>query len=116
MNETLKVIFSRRSVRTLSNQPISKDTIELIIKAGMAAPSAVDKRPWEFIIITQRPLLKQLSDILPYAKMTESASIAMVIAGDITKQAGDKKSDFWIMDCSAATENILLAVESLGLG
>ena len=116
MNETLKTIFARKSVRTYKNIPISDDMFTMLVKAGMAAPTAVDKRPWEFIVITDRALLKQLADALPYAKMAEQAAGAIIVAGDTERQIGGKDALFWIMDCSAATENILLAAESLGLG
>lgn len=115
-NDTLKTIFSRKSVRQFKSEPVAKETFDLLVKAGMAAPTAVDKRPWEFIIITDKKVLKQLADALPYAKMTEQAAGAIMVIGDLKKQYGGEASDFWIMDCSAATENILLAVESLGLG
>jgi nitroreductase len=99
MNDTLKTIFSRKSVR-----------------AGMASPTAVDKRPWEFIVVTDRAILKQLADDLPFAKMADKAAAAIIVGGDVRKQWGGLDSDYWIMDCSAATENILLAAESMGLG
>lgn len=116
MNETIKTIMNRKSVRAYKDEPISKEKLELIVKAGMAAPTAVDKRPWEFIVITDKAMLKKLSDVLPYAKMTEKAAAAIIVAGDLDRQNGGRESDYWVMDCSAATENILLAVESLGLG
>ncbi len=116
MNDTLKTIFSRKSVRSYKNEPVSKEKLEMLIKAGMAAPTAVDKRPWEFIVITDRKVLNQLADALPYAKMASSAAAAIIVGGDVRKQWGGMDSDYWIMDCSAATENILLAAESMGLG
>jgi nitroreductase len=116
MNGTLKTIFSRKSVRSYKDEPISKEKLEMIIKAGMAAPTAVDKRPWEFIVITDKKVLNQLADSLPYSKMASSAAAAIVVGGDVRKQWGGMESDYWIMDCSAATENILLAAESMGLG
>jgi len=116
MNDTLKTIFSRKSIRSYKEEPVSKDKLEMLIKAGMAAPTAVDKRPWEFIVITDRKVLNQLADALPYAKMASSAAAAIIVGGDVRKQWGGMESDYWIMDCSAATENILLAAESMGLG
>ena len=116
MNDTLKTIFSRKSVRTFKSEPVQKDKLELLIRAGMAAPTAVDKRPWEFIVVTDRTVLKQLADALPFAKMADKAAAAIIVGGDVRKQWGGMDSDYWIMDCSAATENILLAAESMGLG
>ena len=116
MNDTLKTIFSRKSIRSYKDEPVSKEKLEMLIKAGMAAPTAVDKRPWEYIVITDRKVLNQLADALPYAKMASTAAAAIIVGGDVRKQWGGLESDYWIMDCSAATENILLAAESMGLG
>ena len=115
-NETTKTIFNRKSVRNYVEAQISPETLEFLVKAGMAAPSAIDRRPWEFIIINDKAVVKKLNDALPSAKMAEKAGYAIVVAGNIEKQAGGKDSTFWIMDCSAAAQNILLAAESLGLG
>lgn len=116
MNDTIKTIMNRKSVRAYKEGPVSKEQLEVIVKAGMAAPTAVDKRPWEFIVVTDKAMLKKLSDVLPYAKMVEKAGAAIIVAGDIDRQMGGREADFWVVDCSAATENILLAIESLGLG
>ena len=115
-NETTKTIFSRKSVRNYVEATVSPETLEFLVKAGMAAPSAMDRRPWEFIVINDKATIKKLHDALPYAKMVGKAGHAIVVAGDLEKQAGGKDSAFWIMDCSAAAQNILLAAESLGLG
>ena len=116
MNETTKTIFSRKSVRNYVEATIGPETLEFLVKAGMAAPSAMDRRPWEFIVINDKAVIKKMHDALPYAKMVEKAGYAIVVAGNVEKQAGGKDSTFWIMDCSAAAQNILLAAESLGLG
>lgn len=116
MNETMKTIFERKSVRNYKESTIPKETLELLVKAGMAAPTAMDKRPWEFIIITDKTVLEKLSEALPYAKMAGPAGHGIVVAGDMDKQNGGPDSPYWIMDCSAAVQNILLAAESLGLG
>lgn len=116
MNETTKTVFNRKSVRNYVQTTIEPETLEFLVKAGMAAPSAIDRRPWEFIIINDKAVVKKLNDALPSAKMAEKAGYAIVVAGNIEKQAGGKDSTFWIMDCSAAVQNILLTAESLGLG
>ena len=116
MNDTIATILKRKSVRTFKAEPVAKEKLETIVRAGMAAPTAVDKRPWEFIVVTDKALLKKLADTLPYAKMTEKAAAAILVLGNLDTQFGGREADFWITDCSAATENILLAVESLGLG
>jgi len=117
MNETLKIIFSRKSVRTFQEgKVVPRETLELIVRAGMAAPSARDRRPWQFVVVTDPLVLKELTDDLPYAKMTAQAGAAIVVLGDLDTQNGGRSSDYWLQDCSAVTQNILLAVESLGLG
>lgn len=116
MNETMKTIFNRRSVRTYSAAPVSGEQLNDLVRAGMAAPTAVDTRPWDFIVITDKALLARLAGALPYAKMTEQAAAAIIVTGDLRRQYGGEDASYWLMDCCAATENILLAAESLGLG
>ncbi len=107
----LSVIHNRKSVRDfIPDKTISKEDIETIVKAGMAAPSGRDARPWEIIVVDDRNVLNGMAEQLPYAKMLQYAPLAIVVCGDTTK------SFYWYVDCSAVTENILLAVESLGLG
>lgn len=112
-NETLKTIFSRKSVRNMTPDAIEKSTIELLIRAGMAAPSAKNTQPWEFIAITNRQVLDAMADGLPYAKMLKQANCAIIVCGDMENEGG---LTHWAEDCAAATENILLAAESMGLG
>ena len=88
----------------------------LLLKAGMSAPSAVNRQPWVFIVVEKKETLEALSAKLPYAKMLYKAGAAIVVCGDLNKALPDEYQAFWIQDCSAATENILLAVEALGLG
>ena len=115
INEVIKLIMSRKSVRSFLNLPLTKSQLELIIEAGMSAPSANNKQPWSFIAITERELLDQLADKLPYAKMLYEATAAIVVCG-IPEKSGDSPEGYWVQDCSAATQNILLAIESMGLG
>lgn len=115
-NSTLETIFSRKSVRRYTNQQVSREQLTLLAKAGMAAPSAVDKRPWVFVAVTDRAMLDKLADVLPYAKMLRQATAAIMVGGDMNKTLGGDAKAFWIQDCSAATQNILLAAESIGLG
>ena len=111
--DVLSVIHNRKSVRTYQDKKVTKDQLEVLMKAAMAAPTAVDRRPWIFIAVTDRTTLDKLSEGLPYAQMLKQASAAIVVCGDTTKAF---PGDFWIMDCSAATENLLLAAEGTGLG
>lgn len=109
-NAALDNIFERKSVRAYLDKGVEKDKIELMLRAGMAAPSGRDIRPWEFIVINDRAKLDSMASALPYAKMLSQARNAIVVCGDSTR------SSYWYLDCSAATQNILLAAESLGLG
>lgn len=114
-DETLKTICSRRSVRSFTGEAISHETLMIILRAGMAAPSAVNMQPWAFIVVTDRKTLDELCDKLTYAKMLDKAGAAIVVCGIPDKDEAFSK-DYWVMDCSAASENILLAVHALDLG
>ena len=116
MNDTFKTIFNRTSVRRFTSVEVSRDTLVLLAKCGMAAPSANNKQPWFIIAVTDRRLLIALSDQLPYAKMTREAAAALVVCGNLETGHAGSENRYWVQDCSAVTENILLAVESLGLG
>jgi len=116
-NEALKTIFERKSVRNfVPNKHIPKETLELIIKAGMAAPTGRNIQPWEFIVIEDKEVMKALSEALPYAKMLENTSAAIIVCGYPEDSKHERASRLWMLDCSNASQNILLAVESLGLG
>jgi len=116
MNETLETIFNRRSIRKYSKKIIDKRTIDLLIKAGLSAPSNVNKMTWEFIVIDDKKILEKIAAVTLYGKMTKDAPLAIVVCGNLDRALPGEGSDFWVQDCSAATENILLAAHSLGLG
>jgi nitroreductase len=111
--ETLDTIFSRRSIRKYLPKPVPRDVIEKILKAGMNAPSAGDEQPWHFIVIDKQDLLEKISEFHPYAKMLKDAPAAVLVCGD---QSILKFKDLWVQDCSAASENMLLAAHDLGIG
>ena len=110
VNAALNNIFERKSVRTYQNKEVEKEKIELMLRAGMSAPSGKDTRPWEFIVITDRAKLDSMAADLSNAKMLAQAPAAIIVCGDSIR------SSYWYLDCSAAAQNILLAAESLGLG
>ena len=116
MNDTLKSIFNRTSVRRFTSKEVDRETLLLLAKCGMAAPSANNKQPWFIIIVTEKQLLKALGDQLPYAKMAHEAAAAMVVCGNLEIDPVGNEKGYWVQDCSAATENILIAAVSLGLG
>ena len=109
-------IHSRVSIRRFTDKPVEKATLEEIVKAGMSAPTAANKQPWKFIVIANRKTLDELAEELPYAKMLKDAPAAIVVCGDTSKTLAGIEAQFWIQDCSAASENILLAVHAKGLG
>jgi nitroreductase len=109
-NPTLETIFSRKSVRTYTDQPVSVEDLMVLVKAGMAAPTGMNRQPWEFFIIQDKALMASLADKIPYARMLKEAQAAIVVIGN------PEKSIYWYLDCSAAAQNILLAAESIGLG
>jgi nitroreductase len=115
-NPVLKLIHSRKSVRHFTDENVTKDQVETLIRAGMAAPSANNVQPWVFIGITNRDTMDLLANALPYAKMLFRASAAIVVCGLPAKSGTDSPEGYWVQDCSAATQNILLAAEAIGLG
>ena len=106
----LENIAERKSVRKYLNKSVEEDKIDAMVKAGMAAPSGMDRRPWGVVVVTDREALDSMAAKLPYAKMLTNAPLAIVVCGDTTR------SSYWYLDCSAATQNVLLAAEALGLG
>ena len=111
--EKLDFILDRRSIRRFTKQKIDKEQISAILKAAMYAPSAVNMQPWHFIVIDERSVMEKIMEIHPYARMLQSASHAVVVCGDELQQHDD---GYWVVDCGAATQNLLLAAQVLGLG
>jgi len=109
------VIYGRKSVRNFTGESVSKEDLDKILKAGMSAPTAMNKQPWSFVVVTERKTLDMLSDSLPSAKMLYKAGAAIIVCA-IPEKAANGSAEFSIIDCSLAGENILLAAESLDLG
>lgn len=112
----IDVIFGRTSIRSYRERPVSKDRLETLVKAGMAAPSAMNKQPWQFIIIQDKEILQALGKDIPTSKMVSQAAAAIVVCGDMQKAGEGWLQQYWIQDCSAASQNILLAITDMGLG
>lgn len=110
----LDTIYSRRSIRRYQDKPVENDKLETLLKAAMAAPSAMNIQPWEYVIITQDDKLDEIRSSLNFGKINAPSAIA--VCGNISFFKHPKASTFWVQDCSAATENILLAAVALGLG
>ena len=115
-SDFIRLIMTRTSIRAFLDKPVSDETVEQLLKAAMAAPSAKNSQPWAFVVIRDRALLEKLGNSLPNAKMTATAPVAVVICGVLDKALPGEAHDYWIQDCAAATENFLLAVHALGLG
>ena len=114
MNPTIETIFRRRSIRNFTDQPVDDETLTLLLQAGMAAPSAVNSQPWEFIVVTDPDVLAKLRSRLPFAH--HNAPAAIVVLGSPERAHNTAGRLFWEQDCSAAMENMLLAAVGLGLG
>ncbi|MEW5895333.1 MAG: nitroreductase family protein [Candidatus Omnitrophota bacterium] len=114
--DTMKAILDRRSVRKYTGQPVSREKLLTLVKAGMAAPSSRDTRHFRFIIIDEPELVDRLAEGLPYARMLKTARHAIVVASDLSVAYGGMETGYWIQDCAAAAENILIASKAAGLG
>jgi nitroreductase len=109
----MNAIFRRRSIRKYTSDTVSDDLIKKLLEAGMSAPSAGNERPWQFVVIKDKKTLAKLADASPHAKMTKDAPVAILVCGDLEFE---HHKDFWVQDCSAATENILIEIEEQHLG
>lgn len=112
--ELNEVLLKRRSVRKFTEEPVSDEDISKLLHAGMSGPSACNKTPWEFFVVTNPEILEKLRKSARYSKIT--SPLAIVVCGNLSKALPLQFSAFWIQDCSAATENILLEATNLGLG
>jgi len=111
--EKLNYILDRRSIRRFTGEKIGRAQLKDLLTAAMYAPSAVNRQPWHFVVIEDPSLLEKIMEIHPHARMLQSASHAVVVCGDEQLQHDD---GYWVVDCGAATQNLLLAAHTLGLG
>jgi nitroreductase len=109
------LLFERHSVRRYTGEAVAPQDVKTILEAGMSAPSARNSQPWEFLVIQDRNKLVQCAAIRPYWKMLEEAPLAILVLADL-KDYSASSPDFFIQDCSAASQNILLAATALGYG
>ncbi len=109
----MKAILNRRSIRRYTDKSVSGEIIEELLEAAMSAPSAGNEQPWQFVVIDDRRLLEAVSAIHPHAWMAKDAQSAILVCGDLKKEV---HKGFWVQDCSAAAENILIAATEKGLG
>jgi len=115
MNHSILPIVGRRSVRKYTNKPVTDEQVRALLEAAMSAPSAMAMDPWRFLVLRERASLSALAEILPHGKMLNDAALGIVVCGDLSKAHGQSLS-YLLQDCSAATENLLLAAHFMGLG
>jgi len=111
--DVLQAILTRRSVRRYQTTPVPEPLVEKLLAAAMSAPSARNSQPWRFVVIDDRTLLDQVPAINPYAEMARRAPLAILICADPSLE---KSPGYWMLDCAAAAQNMLLAAHGLGLG
>ena len=112
--EVKEALLKRRSVRKFTEEAVSEEMIEELLRAAMSGPSACNKKPWEFYVVTNEQKLEELKSASKFTKF--SAKLAIIVCGNLSRALPMQMAPYWIQDCSAATENILLRVTDLGLG
>ena len=115
-NQAVKTILTRVSVREFTGEKISDAQIDTLLRAAMSAPSAINKQPWAFIVVNDEDLIAKLGEALPYSRCSNHPAVAIIPCGDLSKAIPGEMGAFWVNDVSAATENLLLAAHSMGLG
>lgn len=114
MNEVIQTILQRRSIRRYEPRQVEAEKIDLLLQAAMAAPNACNSQPWEFVVVTNEEILTELRSGLQFARY--KAPLAIVVCANVSIANNSTARHFWVQDCSAATENVLIAATSLGLG
>ncbi|MBN1394938.1 MAG: nitroreductase family protein [Pirellulales bacterium] len=111
--DAMEAIFSRRSVRRYADKPVPEELVQKLLAAAMNAPSARNQQPWQFVAIDDRDMLHEIGEINPNAKMAQRAPLVILVCGDPGLEITE---GYWVVDCAAAVENMLLAAHALGLG
>ena len=111
--DTLEAIRTRRSVRKYQDRPVPEELVQKLLAAAMSAPSARNEQPWQFVVIDDGRILADIAEINPNAQMARQAPLGIMVCGDLSLE---KSPGYWVVDCAAAVENILLAAHALGLG
>lgn len=114
MKEIMDFIYQRRSIRSYLDKEVDKEDLILLLKAAMAAPTTANNQPWEFVVVNDKGMMDNLRKSLFFGPY--NAPAAIVVCGNMDFAFSEPSRDYWIQDCSAATENILLAAAGLGLG
>jgi nitroreductase len=111
--DTLEAIHTRRSVRRYEDRPVPEELVKRLLAAAMNAPSARNAQPWQFVVIDDRSMLAEIAVVNPNAQMARHAPLAILVCGDLGLELS---AGYWVVDCAAAVENLLLAAHALGLG
>lgn len=111
--DAIEAILTRRSVRQYTGEPVSASDVKTMLESAMSAPSANNRQPWAFVVIDDRQVLDQIPNVHPYSRMVKQAPLAILVCG---VPGREKHPGYWVQDCSAATQNLLLAARALGLG
>ena len=114
--DALETIMGRRSIRAFTDEAVPDDTVELLLRAAMAAPSACNQQPWEFVVVRDRKVLETVPTFQPFSSMLPHAACGIFVCANTKGLPNPKCAPFWVQDCSAATQNILLAAHAVGLG
>jgi nitroreductase len=109
----MDAILSRRSIRKYKAEPVPEKVRIALLTCAMSAPSASNRQPWQFVVINDRSTLNEVSKLNIYYEMLKDASFAIAVCGDLQ---ADQNNGFWVQDCSAATQNILIVAQAKGLG
>jgi len=108
--DILTAIFTRRSVRRFTQEPVSDSDLETLLRAAMQAPSADNGQPWHFVVLNERALMDQIPSIHPWSDMMKEAALGILVCGRIVE---GEMGGYWQQDCAAAAENILLAAHGI---
>ena len=111
--DAMESLFSRRSIRKYTSAAVSEEAVREILEAAMSAPSAGNQQPWHFVVIDDRQILDRVPEFHPHSLMCREAQLAILVCGDPSLE---KHAGYWVQDCAAATQNLLLAVHAEGLG
>ena len=111
--DTIEAIMTRRSIRKYANNRVPEDLVKQLLHAAMAAPSAANEQPWHFVVITDRGIMAQVPSFHPHSHMLKEAALAILVCSDGSLELMKGRG---VLDCSAATQNLLLAAHALGLG
>jgi nitroreductase len=111
--DALEALATRRSIRRYTAAPVSDALVAVLLRAAMSAPSAGNQQPWQFVVIRDRQPREAIPAFHPFADMVRQAPAAVLVCGDLERE---RYPGYWVQDCAAATENLLLAAHASGLG